>query len=256
MIWFCLRVSTNTVNGKHLIQGISQTIVGLLGASLLVLVPFIYSQALGAENKMKSEIYQKVTYESEVFNYNDLVRLISNSLIKTGYGLSVSHKELPDNRHLIQVKFPRYNVTPKVTKELMQRIENVISSNNFDKRKLLIKVTCYIDKAEQSSPQEQEELDTFYKELNRDGGFFEQVGKELDKAGYSYEAGYGIVGMVYSTNDVSLKIIAENEEVTEKIQVEINCIFKDKITKFKLDDVTFTVKAIHINELISEINDS
>ena len=55
--------------------------------------------------------------------------------------------------------------------------------------------------------------------------------------------------MVYSTNDVRLKIIAENEEVTEKIQVEINRIFKDKITKFKLDGVAFTVKAIHINEL-------
>ena len=142
-----------------------KVIVGLLGASLLVSVPFIYNQALGAENKMKSEIQQEVTYESEVFNYNDLVRLISNSLIETGYGLSVSHKELPDNRYLIQVKLPRYNVSQKVSKELMQRIENVISENNFDRRNLLIKVTSYIDKAEQSSPQEQEELDTFYKEL-------------------------------------------------------------------------------------------
>ncbi|MFJ8088982.1 hypothetical protein ACIQ7N_12340 [Lysinibacillus sp. NPDC095746] len=224
-------------------------IVGLFSISLLVLVPFIYNQVFGAENKMNSEIQQEVSYESEALNYNDLVRLISNSLLETGYGLSVDHRDLPDNRYLIQVKLPRYNVTQKVTEELMQQIENVIKENNFDREHLLIKVTSYIDKAEQSSSQEQEELDTFYKDLNEDGGFFEQVGKELDKARYSYEAGYSIVGMVYSTNDVSLQIIAENEKVTEKTQVEINRIFKDKITKFKLNGVAFTVNAIHISEL-------
>ena len=228
-----------------------KVIVGVLGASLLVSVPFIYHQVLGAENEMKSETPQEVT-ASEVLNFDDLVVLISNSLMELDYGLWLSNKELPNNQYLLHVKLPRYNVPQKVTEELLQRIEQVISENNFDRQHFVIKITSYIDTAEQPSSQEQEELDTFYKELNEDGGFFEQVGKELDKAGYSYTEGYSIVGMVYAPNEVNLQIIAPNEAVTEQTQVEINRIFKGQITKFKLDGVKFTVNAIHI----SELNDS
>lgn len=222
-------------------------IAGILGASLLVSLPFIYNQASGAENNRQSETPQEVT-ASEVLNFNDLVVLISNNLMELDYGLWLSNKALPNNRYLLHVKLPRYNVPQKVREELLQRIEHVISENNFDRQHFLIKITSYIDTAEQSSPQEQEELDTFYKELNKDGGFFEQVGKELDKAGYSYAEGYSIIGMVYTPNDASLQIIAENEAVTEQTQVEINRIFKGQITKFKLDGVVY-VNAIHISEL-------
>ncbi|KGR88793.1 hypothetical protein [Lysinibacillus odysseyi] len=225
-------------------------IAGLLVTLLLVSLPFIYNRTLGAENNQQSETPQEVT-ASEVLNFNDLVVLISNNLMELDYGLWLSNKELPNNRYLLHVKLPRYNVSLKVREEILERIENVINEHNFDRQNFLIKVTSYIDTAEQSSPQKQEELDTFYMKLNKDGGFFEQVGKELDKAGYSYEAGYSIVGMVYSPNEVSLQIIAENEAVTEQKQVEINRIFKGQITKFKLDGVV-TVNAIHI----SELNDS
>jgi len=135
------------------------------------------------------QIINEAAYESKQSNPNDLLRLISNSLLETGYYLGVEHRELSNNQHLIQVKLPRYNITQKVTEELMQRIENVIKENNFDREQLLIKVTSYIDKAERSSPKEQEKLDAFYEELNEDGGFFEQVGKELEKAGYSMKKG-------------------------------------------------------------------
>lgn len=199
---------------------------------------------------MKSETPQEVT-ASEVLNFDDLVVLISNSLRELDYGLWLSNKELANNQYLLHVKLPRYNVTQKVTEELLQRIEQVISENNFDRQHFLIKITSYIDTAEQSSSQEQEELDTFYKELNKNGGFFEQVGKELDKVGYSYAEGYSIVGMVHSPNEVILQIIAENEAVTEQTQVEINHIFKSQMTKFKLNGVV-TVNVSHI----SELNDS
>ena len=71
------------------------------------------------------------------------------------YGLWLSNKELPNNRYLLHVKLPRYNVPLKVREELLERIENVISEHNFDRQNFLIKVTSYIDTAEQSSPQEQ-----------------------------------------------------------------------------------------------------
>lgn len=131
----------------------------------------------------------------------------------------------------------------------MQRIENVIKENNFDREQLLIKVTSYIDKAELTSPKEQEKLDAFYEELNEDDGFFEQVGKELDKSVYSMEEGYGMVGMVYSTNDVRLHIIVpDNEEVNEEKRKEVNEIFKDTLKKFKLDIEAFTVKVSRIDD--------
>ncbi|MER1984964.1 MAG: hypothetical protein ABS948_03635 [Solibacillus sp.] len=224
-----------------------KVIVWGLGASLLVSVPFIYHQVLGAENKRQSEIPQEIT-ASKVLHFNDLVVKISFSLMELDYGLWLRDEELPNNQYLLHVKLPRYNVPQKVREEILERIENVISEHHFDRQNFFIKITTYIDTAEQPSSQEQEELDTFYKELNKDGGFFEQVGKELDKAGYSYTEGYSIVGMVYAPNEVKLQIIAPNEAVTEQTQVEINRIFKSQMTKFKLNDVV-TVNVIHINEL-------
>lgn len=222
-------------------------IVGVLGASLFVSVPFIYHQVLGTEDEMKSETPQEVT-ASEVLNFNDLVVKISFSLMELDYGLWLRDEELPNNQYLLHVKLPRYNVPQKVREEILERIENVISEHHFDRQNFFIKITTYIDTAEQPSSQEQEELDKFYKELNEDGGFFEQVGKDLEKAGYSYAEGYSIVGMVHSPNEVSIQIIEENESVTEQTQVEINRIFKGQMTKFKLDGVKFTVIVIHIKD--------
>lgn len=222
-----------------------KVIVWVLGASILVSALFIYHQIWGAENKRQSETPQEVT-ASEVLNFNDLVGKISFSLMELDYGLWLRDEELPNNQYLLQVKLPRYNVPQKVREEILERIETVISEHHFDRQNFFIKITTYIDTAEQPSSQEQEKLNTFYNELNKDGGFFEQVGKELDKAGYSYAEGYSIVGMVYAPNEVNLQIIAPNEAVTEQTQVEINRIFKGQITKFKLDGVKFTVNVIHI----------
>lgn len=97
-------------------------IAGLLCASLLVSLPFIYNRTLGAENNRQSVTPQEVT-ASEVLSFKDLVVLISNNLMELDYGLWLSNKELPNNRYLLHVKLPRYNVPLKVREELLERIE-------------------------------------------------------------------------------------------------------------------------------------
>lgn len=225
---------------------IRKRIAGLLGASLLVSVPFIYDRVSVGETKFQWEPVQEAK-KSKALTYNDLVVLISHSLMETGYGLSLSDKECSDHRYLLHVKLPRYHVPKKIREELLQKIEGVIAEHNFDRQDFLIKITSYIELAEQSSPKKAQELDTFYNELNQDDGFFDQIGKDLDQAGYSYEAGYSIVGVVYSPNKISLDIISEHEEVTSQTRVEINRIFDSQITNCKLTSVEFLVNAININ---------
>ncbi|TQR15528.1 hypothetical protein [Psychrobacillus soli] len=96
----------------------------------------------------------------------------------------------------------------------------------------------------QISAEEEQALYDFQEYLYTDGGFFEQVGIEMEKAGYDYS----IAAMIYSSNDIKLNIILENiKEVTEHQQQEILQIFNDMMIKNHIEQQAFTIQVSSTN---------
>lgn len=93
---------------------------------------------------------------------------------------------------------------------------------------------------------DQKELEVFLESLQKEGGFFTQVGEELRKAGYSYQT----AGMINSKDDISLIIIIpENEVVTEQKKAGVKKIYQDKIIKTNLDLKAFKIQVGHADDL-------
>lgn len=94
----------------------------------------------------------------------------------------------------------------------------------------------------QLSAKEQKEIEDFSESLYQEGGFLNELGEELKKAGYSH----GMMGMVYSKDDIRLHIVIPNNEVvTKQTQEEVNKIYDDVISKFSLDPKAFKIKVGH-----------
>lgn len=93
---------------------------------------------------------------------------------------------------------------------------------------------------------DQKELEVFLESLQKEGGFFTQVGEELRKEGYSYQT----AGMINSKDDISLIIIIpENEVVTEQKKAGVKKIYQDKIIKTNLDLKAFKIQVGHADDL-------
>lgn len=107
--------------------------------------------------------------------------------------------------------------------------------NNFDSSRVQIKITNFFYKAENLSQQKQTEVDKLYEELQKEDGFIEQIGRELNKAGYMGS----ISGTVYSPNDIELFFDYPNDEAK---QDEIKSILENYITEFKLNADAFHIK--------------
>ncbi|MFJ8066909.1 hypothetical protein ACIQYS_20235 [Psychrobacillus sp. NPDC096426] len=98
----------------------------------------------------------------------------------------------------------------------------------------------------QLSEEEQIELEYFIASLQKEGGFFDQVGEELRKAGYSYPTG----GMFNSKNDIRLIVmIPDNEVVTEQKKAGVKKIYQDMIIKSKMDLKAFKIQVGHVDDL-------
>ena len=93
---------------------------------------------------------------------------------------------------------------------------------------------------------DQKELEVFLESLQKEGGFFTQVGEELRKAGYSYQT----AGMINSKDDISLIIIMpEDEVVTEQKKAGVMKIYQDMIIKSNLDLKAFKIQVGHADDL-------
>ena len=80
----------------------------------------------------------------------------------------------------------------------------------------------------------------------KEGGLLSSVSEELRKAGYEYQ----IAGMVYSMDDIGIFVIVpDNEVITDKIQKEINKIYKDMVSKHNLNWDVFNIKVVHYYEM-------
>ncbi|CAM3152070.1 hypothetical protein FITA111629_06685 [Filibacter tadaridae] len=91
----------------------------------------------------------------------------------------------------------------------------------------------------QLSKKEQKELDDFIELFGNDGGFLSQAGKEIKNAGYSHS----IAAMVYSKDDIWLKIVLPDSEViTEQKQSKIKSILNGIIMKNKFNPKAFKVE--------------
>lgn len=80
------------------------------------------------------------------------------------------------------------------------------------------------NESEFSSTVSSEEMETF---LYKDNGIVNQVHNELSEKGYRYS----IMIAAYSKEDIQMKIILSNKEVTEATQEEIKSIFYELVKK-------------------------
>ncbi|GGA30361.1 hypothetical protein [Psychrobacillus lasiicapitis] len=93
----------------------------------------------------------------------------------------------------------------------------------------------------QITGEEEQALYDVQEYLYTDGGFFEQVRIEMEKAGYEYS----IAAMLYSSNDIRVDIILNNiKEISEHQQSEILQIFNDIMIKNHIDQQAFTIQVI------------
>ena len=89
---------------------------------------------------------------------------------------------------------------------------------------IFMKASVTENKANTSLPQlSQEELELVSKEANdfqdflmEEHGFYEQVGEQLKQEGYEHS----IYGMIYSKDEIHLKVILSNKEANEQEQIE------------------------------------
>ena len=95
------------------------------------------------------------------------------------------------------------------------------------------------------SPEIQEENEKKFKEaeefstlLHQEGGLFEQVSTKLKEKGY---AGQMLIAM-YSKDDIRVKYILENNDVTESVQKEVKSIFFESVENHNLDSNSFNLK--------------
>lgn len=98
----------------------------------------------------------------------------------------------------------------------------------------------------QITGEEEQALYDVQEYLYTNGGFFEQVGIEMEKAGYDYS----IAAMLYSSKDIRLDIVLNNrKEISEHQQQEILQIFNDMMIKNHIDQQAFTIQVISTNSL-------
>lgn len=91
----------------------------------------------------------------------------------------------------------------------------------------------------QISTEEAIALNDFQEYLYADGGFFEQVGVEMEKMGYDYS----IATILYATDDIRLDINLDNiKEISEYQHQEILKIFNDMMIKNHIDQQAFTLQ--------------
>ena len=98
----------------------------------------------------------------------------------------------------------------------------------------------------QLSQDEQIELEGFLESLQKEGGFFTQVGEEMRKAGYSYQT----AGMINSKDDIRIIIIIpDNEVVTVQIKEGVKKIYRKMIIKSNMDLKAFKIQVGHADDL-------
>lgn len=80
--------------------------------------------------------------------------------------------------------------------------------------------------------------------LYKENGFFNQVDNKLKEKGYEYH----MMLAIYSKDDIQVKYILTNKEVTDSEQEEINSIFYELVEKNNLNLNAFTLKVSDCND--------
>lgn len=80
--------------------------------------------------------------------------------------------------------------------------------------------------------------------LYQENGFFEQVSNRLAEKGYEFQ----MMLAVYSKDDIKVKYILTNKEVTDSVQEEVKSIFFEIVEKNELDSNSFNFKVVDIGD--------
>ncbi|MGE7666928.1 hypothetical protein ACQKMN_14560 [Ureibacillus composti] len=188
-----------------------------------------------------SNTTQPVLKTANRLSYRDLTEYISNALTEEGIeGYHIDYEILPLTTKII-MQFPN-PLEPSQKEEIQQIAEKVLKKNNFAYGKIQIQLTNFLSKAENLPNLKQAEVNQLYEELQKEDGFMDQVGRELNKAGFMGS----ISGTVYAPNDIEL--FFDYRDDVEK-QEEITRILENYITKFNLN-----VEAFHLKFDVDELN--
>ncbi|MEK4231258.1 hypothetical protein [Solibacillus sp. FSL H8-0538] len=80
--------------------------------------------------------------------------------------------------------------------------------------------------------------------LYQENGFFEQVNKKLKEKGYVFH----MLLAIYSKDDIRVKYILANKDVTESAQEEVKTIFYELVENTNLDSNSYNLKVGGSNE--------
>lgn len=78
----------------------------------------------------------------------------------------------------------------------------------------------------------------FQNHLSEKGGFYEQVGHELESKGYEYQ----LLGLLHDKDDIDLQIILTNHEANAEQREEVIAIFHDIALKNDLNPDIFQLE--------------
>ncbi|WP_413366135.1 hypothetical protein [Lysinibacillus sp. 3P01SB] len=82
------------------------------------------------------------------------------------------------------------------------------------------------------------EVEKIQQLLFQENGLFDQVGNRLKGHGYTFQ----MLLAIYSKDDIRVKYILENEEVSEPLLEEVNSIFYEEVEEQNLDAADFSLK--------------
>lgn len=88
---------------------------------------------------------------------------------------------------------------------------------------------------------EVEEITTL---LYSEGGLFELVNNNLQEKGYTFQ----MLLAIYSKDDIRVKYILDNKEVTKSIQEDITTTFYEFVENYHLDSNSFDLKVADKND--------
>lgn len=88
---------------------------------------------------------------------------------------------------------------------------------------------------------EVEEITTL---LYSEGGLFELVNNNLQEKGYTFQ----MLLAIYSKDDIRVKYVLDNKEVTKSIQEDITTTFYEFVENYHLDSNSFDLKVADKND--------
>lgn len=95
-------------------------------------------------------------------------------------------------------------------------------------------------KIQAENEQNLKEVEEFQNLLDQENGLFEQVSNKLVEKGYEFQ----VMLAVYSKDNIQVKYILTNKDVTNSIQEEVKSVFYEIVEKNDLDSSAFNLKVV------------